>query len=1040
MFVDTFIKRPILSSVLALVTILLGAIAIPTLPVAWFPELAPPQVVVSAFYTGASAQVVETAVTTPLEQAINGVEGMVYMSSTSGNDGSCSISITFDVTRDLDVAAVDVQNRISQVEGRLPNEVKAIGISVTKVSSNFVLGAGVYAENDQYDPLFMSNYIDVYVKDAIKRVPGVGDVMIFGERKYAMRLWLDPDRLAARRLTPGDVVAALREQNAQVAAGTVGQTPAREGQTYQISVRAVGRLTEPEEFENIILQRGDDGALVRLKDVGRTELGAESYSTDLRYNGRDAVGFGVMQLPQANSLEVYRNVVAELARLEQRFPPGLRVHVAFDTTSIVAESIQEVLKTLLEAIALVIIVLFLFLQNWRTTLIPAITIPVSLIGTFIFVKVFGFSINTLTLFGITLATGLVVDDAIVVIENIQRHIHEYDRPAPIASSTAMGEVTGAVIATTLVLAAVFVPVAFFPGTVGRLYQQFALTIAFSVVLSAINALTLTPALSALLLGSAERPKGRFFTLINRVISGGTTFLVRTLRTAIRFRWPVTAAFVLVLGLTYLVYRTVPTGFVPDEDQGWLITMVQAPPGASLEYTNGVIKQAEQVLTNVPEVESTFAIAGFNFTSAASNGGLLFVGLKPIDERRGEEHSAAAVVGKLFGMFSGISGALVIPFQPPPIAGIGLFGGFEYQLLDQSGGSIDQLGAVAGDLIGRASADPSLTGLFSGFTANDPQLLVTIDREKAMSLGMSLNEITDTMQILMGSQYVNDFDFNNRSYRVYVQADQRFRSAPSDLGRYNVRTAGGMMPLSSVVNVRETTSAQVINHHNMFRSVGITGSAAPGVSSGEAIARMEALSRDLPLGFSFAWSGLSLEEIKAGGQSLAIFGLALLLVYLTLAAQYESVTLPFIILLSVPLAILGALAAVWGRGLISDVYVQIGLVMLIGMSAKNGILLVEFAEQLRERGLSITEAAVESARIRLRPILMTSLTLILGVMPLVFAGGAGRAARHSVGTTVAGGMIASTFLNLLFIPVLYVVVKKMTTRNEERGTRHEPATP
>jgi HAE1 family hydrophobic/amphiphilic exporter-1 len=1036
MFVETFIRRPILASVCALVIILVGALAIPTLPIAQFPELAPPQVQILAFYNGASAQTVETAVTTPLEQAINGIEGMQYMTSSSGSDGSCAITVTFDITRDLDIAAVDVQNRISQVAGRLPNEVNAVGVAVTKVSNNFVLAAGAFAEHGEYDLAFVSNYIDRFVKDELKRVPGVGDVVLFGERRYAMRLWIDPDRLAGRNITADEVVQALREQNVQVAAGQVGAPPMRAGQTYQISVRAAGRLTEPAEFDNIILKRAADGALVRVKDVGRSELGAESYAQTARYNGRDAIGFGVLLLPTANAIQVFREILAALDRLSARYPPGLKIEIAFDTTNVVSESIREVITTLLIAIGLVVLVMFLFLQNWRTTLIPTITIPVSLIGAFAFVKLFGFSINTLTLFGITLATGLVVDDAIVVIENIERHIHaeseearrgETVEPAfEHAAFSAMREVTGAVIATALVLAAVFVPVAFFPGTTGRLYQQFALTIAFSMAISAFNALTLTPALAALLLSRTEKPKGLFFRAINRVIDGGTSLMVNGLRFLIRIRFAVVLVFALLLAATYELYRLVPTGFVPDADQGYVMVVIQAPQGASIDYTMNVVRQVEEIVRKFPETDRFFAAGGFGFSGSAPNQGIMFVSLKNWKERQGAEHSAQALVGRMFGAFSQVTGAMVFPFLPPSINGLGQFGGFTYELLDQSGGPVENLQSAADQLVAQGNQTPGVTGLFTQFTANDPQLFVNIDRERAKSLGISLRDVTGTMQVLLGSSYVNDFDFNNRSYRVYVQADQQFRARPEDITRYYVRTADGrMLPLSSVMQVREETAPKTIGHYNLFRSVELTGSAAPGYSSGQALQAMEQLSnRILPQGMSFAWSGISLEELKAGRQSLVIFGLGLLLVYLTLAGQYESVTLPFIILLSVPLAILGALLAQWGRGLINDVYCQIGLVMLIGLSAKNGILVVEFAEQLRARGMSVAEAAVEAARIRLRPILMTSLAFILGVMPLVFAGGAGQEARHSVGTTVAGGMIAATFLNLLFIPVLYVVVKGM----------------
>jgi hydrophobic/amphiphilic exporter-1 (mainly G- bacteria), HAE1 family len=1027
--VDTFINRPILATVVSLVVVLVGALAIPTMPIAQYPDVAPPQVSVLAVYTGANAETVETAVTTPLEQAINGVQGMLYMTSSSTNSGVSSITVTFDVTRDQDLAAVDVQNRVNQALGRLPAEVRQTGITVQKQARNFILGAGVFSERGEYDSLFLSNYIDVYVKDALKRVPGVADVMIFGERKYSMRLWLDPVRLAARQLTAGDVVNALREQNVQVAAGSIGQSPAREGQTYQISVRAEGRLRERAEFENIIVKAGERGTLVRLRDIGSAELGAETYASTLRFMGVEAVGFGVIALPTANALDVERGVLGEMERLKAFFPPGMQYRVAFNTTEVIAESISEVLQTLFEAIALVVLVMFLFLQSWRATLIPTLTIPVSLIGTFAFVKLLGFSINTLTLFAIVLATGIVVDDAIVVIENIERHIQTFRKNARQAASEAMREVLGAVIATSLSLTAVFIPVAFFPGTAGRMYAQFAWTIAFAIVLSTLNALTLTPALSALLLrrSEAEHGKGRFFGAVESVITRGTSFYVRALRRLMIVRWAMVGVFVGLLGLTYFVYTRVPEAFVPEEDGGFFITVVQAPAGSSLQYTSKVAQEAEKVLLATPEVRAVFSVMGFSFSGSAPNQGLIFTALKPFDEREGREHSLQAVLNRIRGPLFGIQGAIVIPFIPPSIPGVGAFGGFEYQLLDQGGGAdIADLANAAQTLIGAARQSPRVTGLFSSFTANDPQLAVDIDREKARSIGLPISEVTTALQTYLGSTYVNDFDFNNRAYRVYVQADRAFRSDPKDLGQYYARTEDGdMVPLSSVVRVRETTAPQVISHFNLFRSATINGAAAPGFSSGQAIQEMERISSEsLPQGFGYAWSGLTLEEIKAGRQSIFIFAIGMLLVYLTLAAQFESFVLPFIILLGVPLAVLGALSAQWARGLQNDLYCQVGLVMLIGLAAKNSILIVEFAEQLRARGLSIVDAAMESARIRLRPILMTSFALILGVMPLVFASGAGQEGRWSVGTAVAGGMFFATFLNCIFIPILYVVVQSM----------------
>jgi HAE1 family hydrophobic/amphiphilic exporter-1 len=1026
MFVNFFIRRPVFAIVCSLLIILAGAIAIPSLPISEFPVIAPPQVSVGSFYTGANSVAVETSVTTLLEQAINGAEGMRYMSSSSGNDGSSNITATFDLTRNLDIAAVDVQNRISTTLGRLPAEVQTTGVVVNKNSGSFVLAAGFYSLDNRYDALFISNYLDVYVKDALKRVKGVGDVMIFGERKYSMRLWLDPVRMAARKLTAADVVNALREQNVQVAAGQVGQSPAVPEQGFQISVRAVGRLSEPKQFDNIVLKRGNDGSLVLLRDVGRAELGAESYAGNLRYNGFEAVGIGVMQLSNANALEVDRGVLAELERLSKQFPPGLKYQIAFDSTVAVGESINEVLKTLAEAILIVILVIFLFLQSWRSTLIPAITIPVSLIGTFAFVKLFGFSINTLTLFGLTLATGLVVDDAIVVIENVERHLEEGVASARKASEIAMGEVTGAVIATSLVLIAVFVPVAFFPGTTGRLYQQFALTIAFSIALSTFNALTLTPALSALLLKPAERPANPLFRGINTLLRKGTEAYKGSLGHLTAMRAAVMLLFFAGLAATYWLYRKVPTSFVPEEDSGWFITLVQAPSGASLQYTTAVTDKASQILGQNPDIQSVFSVAGFSFSGAAPNHGVVFVNLKGFSERRGSEHSVQSVINKVRGPLSAISEATIVPFLPPPIEGLGIYGGFQFQLLQTGSGNPEELENVLREMIRRGSSRAELRGLFSSFTARDPQFLVSIDREKAKSLGVPFSQITSALQVYMGSQYVNDFDFNNRSYRVYVQADKQFRSQPHDLREFYVRAEDGkMVPLDSIARVQETTNPSIIPHYNLFRSAEINGSAAPGFSSGQAISAMEQVARQvLPVGYSFEWTGISLEEIQSGAQSFVLFGLGLLVVYLTLSAQYESFVLPFTILLAVPMAILGALGAQWARGLQNDVYCQIGLVMLIGLASKNAILIVEFAEQLQARGLSLPDATIEAARIRLRPILMTSVAFILGVLPLVFATGAGSAGRHSVGTTVFGGMIVSTVLNLFIIPVLYYVVRTL----------------
>ncbi|HEY1676954.1 MAG TPA: multidrug efflux RND transporter permease subunit [Candidatus Sulfotelmatobacter sp.] len=1023
MFVDIFLKRPVFATVCSMLIVLGGAAVIPTLPISQFPNLTPPQVGVTSVYIGASAQTVESAVTIPLEQQINGAEGMKYMTSTSGNDGTSNVTVTFDLTRDPDLATVDIQNRVNTAQGRLPGAVKSVGITTQKTSQNFVFGAAVFADQQKYSTLFLSNYLDVYVRDALKRIPGVADVIIFGERKYSMRLWLDPVRMAGRGLTATDVVSALSEQNVEIAAGQVGQQPSVPGQQYQVSVRVVGRLSEPGQFDDIILKTNADGTLVRLRDVGRAELGAENYSNDLLFNGQEAVGMGVTQLSTANALDVDRRAITELDRLSKSFPPGMHYKVAFDTTDAVGESIRDVVFTVGSAIALVILVIFIFLGDWRTTMIHFIATPVALIGTFIFVKLLGFSINTLTLFGITLATGLVVDDAIVVIENIERHITEGEHDSRKAASAATAEITGAVIATSLVLVAVFVPVAFFPGTTGILFRQFALTIAFSIAISAFNALTLAPVLAAFFLKDSHRQKWWWLRKFDEGVSAMTRGYRALLHHVLDYKFVMVVLFFIGLGATYYVLKHVPTGFVPDEDQGYFIIVIQAPSGASLEYTKGIGKQVSDMLADISEAEGTFSIAGFSFAGSASNQGLIFVPLKPYSQRKGEQHTATAIVNRVRPRLFGVSGAIVFATLPPPIQGLGQFGGFQFVVQDLTSHKLEELYAATQGLIREASQRKDLVRLFSSFTANDPQYLVTIDREKAKSLRVPLSQINDTLGVYMGSAYVNDFDFNNRSYRVYVQADKQFRASAKDMKEYYVRAdSGAMVPLDNLITVEQTTTPQVISHYNLFRSAEIDGSPAPGYSSGQAIATMEGLAKKLPQGFSYSWTGLSLEELAAGGTSLVLFGLGTLVVYLTLSAQYESFVLPFIVLLAVPMALLGALGAQWIRGLQNDVFCQVGLVMLVGLASKNAILIVEFAEQLRERGVPLVESAVQAASIRLRPILMTSLAFILGVVPLVFATGAGENGRHSVGTTVFGGMIMSTVLNLFFIPVLYLIIE------------------
>ena len=1087
MFVDFFIRRPIFATVCALLIVLAGAVCIPTLPISLYPQLAPPQVAVTSNYIGANSRDVEAAVTTILEQSINGVEGMRYMSSTSSNDGTSAITITFDTGYDLDIAAVDVQNRVASVQGRLPATVNNTGITITKSNANFVLAAGFISPDHSLSQEFISNYIDVYVADALKRVPGVGAVVIFGERKYAMRLWLDPSKLAARGLTALDVTNALAEQNIEIPAGQLGQQPSDAKQNYQMVVRVVGRLTDPTQFENIIVKNSTTAnGIVLLKDVGRAEVGAENYNTSLKFQGTgfaggEAIGVGVQQLSTANALDVDKKCRAVLAELEKSYPPGMQGIVAVDTTLVISESVHEVVTTIGQAIIIVIIVIFLFLQDWRATIIPAVTIPVSLIGTFAFIKIFGFSINSLTLFGITLATGLVVDDAIVVIENVQRHLSGHaaippraeavaqDPYAPDvlpkaeagsrgieatsddphkATSIAMAEVTSAVIATSLVLISVFIPVSFFPGTTGILYKQFSLTIAFSIAISAFNALTLSPALAAILLRPEEKKTGLLGLLMNpveRLIQLVIRLYARAVTFVVKIRYVVLILFFGALAATAFMYVHVPTAFIPQEDQSYFIIIIQTPPGASLSYTSEFADRVSAQVRQNNGVFGTFSVMGFSLAGGSSpNSGLIFAPLKPIDERTkmGPKFTAHDIVLDVGPKLFAVPGGIAFAAEPPAVAGIGTVGGFQFILQDAGRSTFGDIDRIAHTLVAKGNTPGSgLVGMNTQFTSNDPQLQVTIDRQKAKALGVPLSQITAAISTYMGSSYINDFDFNNRSYRVYVQADQQFRQNAHDLRQYYVRSASGqMIPLDNLAALNETSGPQVINHYNIFRSAEIDGSPAPGLSSSQGLATMQQLfeKNKLP-GMTYSWTGLALEEVESSGKAIIIFGLGLLVVYLTLSAQYESFALPFIILLAVPMAVLGALTLVDLRGLVDDVYVQIGLVMLIGLSAKNSILIVEFAEQLIEQGRSIIDAAIEAAELRLRPILMTSIAFILGVGPLYFATGAGAYGRHSVGTAIVGGMVLSTFLNLFFIPVLYVILKTILGRfSKKPKTLEEPA--
>ncbi|MBE9108198.1 efflux RND transporter permease subunit [Nodosilinea sp. LEGE 07298] len=1034
MFTDFFIKKPVFAIVCALVILVVGLISLPLLPIEQYPDISPVQITVTANAVGANAQVVEETVTNVLERQINGVEGMRYISSTSSNDGTSTIVVTFHQGYDIDVAASDVQNRVLQVEPQLPEAVRQTGVQVSKQSSSIVLAMALYSEDDRYDDTFISNYADLYVLDDLRRIPGVGAIVPFGERRYAMRIWLDPNRLASRQLTAQDVITALRRQNVQLGVGSIGQPPNDDGQLYQLDLQTLGRLSSPAEFENVVLKAGAAGDLVKLKDVGRAELGAERYSTFARYSGHPAVGYQILQTPGSNSLAIAKAVKAEMTRLAQRFPPGLIYEIPYDSSRFVEASFREVIITLLQAVVLVVLVIFVFLQDWRTTVIPAITIPVSLVGTFAFVKLFGFSLNSLTLFGLTLATGMVVDDAIVIVEDISRLIQKEGLSPVQAAIASMRQLFGAVIATSLVLMAVFVPVGFFPGTAGQLYQQFALTIAFAIAISTLNALTLTPALSALLLRAQPRQTG-WLGWIYRRINGFLTWLERGYRWSLgrltQWQSLVLVGFVGLLVATGWLYTQVPQAFLPEEDQGYFISILQGPDGTSLNYTEQVVAQAEQQLLAVPELEGTFAMGGVGFNGNTPNRGILFAPLKSWQERRQPEQSVTGILNRVRMPLMGIPQAPVIAVNPPTIPSLGSVGGFVFQLQDRdsSTSDINELDQMKGAILAKANQTPGLQGVFSLYTSNAPQLQVEVNRDRAEALQVPVEEIFGTLQTYLGSRYVNDFNAFGRTYRVYVQADAAFRADPDSIGQLYVRSrSGDMIPLSALVTVTRTTGPQIINHYNLHRAIEINGSAAPGTSSGEAMQAMAKLATEvLPPNLGFEWSGISLEELESGGKAPIIFGLGIFFVFLVLAAQYNSFVDPLTIMLAVPLAVLGALAAQSMRGLYNDVYCQVGLVMLIGLASKNAILIVEFANQLRDEGLSLTQAAVQASQERLRPILMTAISTLLGIYPLMVATGAGSASRQSLGTAIFGGMLVATVLTLFVVPVLYIAIGNVQQR-------------
>ncbi|CDX12831.1 multidrug efflux system protein [Mesorhizobium plurifarium] len=1037
--VNFFIHRPIFASAIAIIMVLAGAIAYFLLPVSQFPDITPPQVVVSAHYPGASAQVVADTVTTPLEQQINGVQGMTYMSSTSSNDGSSTITITFDVGYPLSTAAVDVQNRVSQAASSLPAIVNQGGVTIKKQNPNFVLIVDLTSPDGSVDPVALSNLAYLQVVDPLKRLPGVGDVQIFGERRYSMRVWLDPDKLANLGITAVDVQNAISEQNVQVAAGKIGQSPAPAGTAFEMQVNAVGRLSDPKEFGDIVVRaNSQNGSLVRLRDVARIELGALQYSSSAFFGKDPTVVLAVYQMPGSNALDLQQRVKDKMQELSQRFPKGVNYAMHYDTTRFVSASMHDVLITLGEALVLVVAVVFVFLQSWRTTIIPTIAIPVSLIATLAIMYMLGFSLNMLSLLGMVLAIGLVVDDAIVVVENVERQLEAGLKPLA-ATRAAMAEVTGPIIATTAVLMAVFIPVAFIPGVSGRLYNQFALTVAISVGISAFNSLTLSPALSAAFL----RHRGATQFVLFRWFNAGFDWLSHAyahgVRILIKLRWIMLGLFAAGLVATYFVWQKLPSTFLPVEDQGYFFVVIQLPDGASLERTDAVAQKARDILQNTPGVDIVGSISGLNFlTSAAqSNSAVEFAILKPWDER-GPDQSASKLVEQVRGKLLQMPEAFALSFDPPSIPGLGTTGGFEFQVEDLSGRGSAALNDVTQALIAEARKQPELNPqqLFSSFSTSTPQFNYDLDRSKAKLLGLNLPDVFNTLQIYLGSLYVNDFNLFGRTFRVTIQADKDARADATDISRLYVRNAsGGMVPLSTLGKLVPIVGPETVPHYNNNASALINGGAAPGFSSGQAVAAMErAAANVLPRDFGYEWTGITFQELKAGSIASVVFGLAIVFVFLILAAQYESWAMPFMVLLAVPLALFGAFIVLLLRGMQIDVYSQIGFVMLIGLAAKNAILIVEFARRRREEGLTIIEASMEAARLRLRPILMTAFAFILGVLPLMFATGAGAASRQSIGTTVFGGMVAATILSLVFVPVFYAVIEQLRERGEKEPAK------